>query len=126
MRIHIKKNILVVDDQPGIRLLLTDILSSEGYQIMTAATGKEALDKIYSNTFDLIILDYNIPIIDGEKLLETIEKENVGVATIVISGLVEKIMDDVKQSKLVKGVIAKPFNISDFCAQVNAILLEND
>ncbi|RDW22287.1 response regulator [Oceanobacillus arenosus] len=121
-----KKNILVVDDQPGIRLLLTDILSSEGYQIMTAATGKEALDKIYSNTFDLIILDYNIPIIDGEKLLETIEKENVGVATIVISGLVEKIMDDVKQSKLVKGVIAKPFNISDFCAQVNAILLEND
>nr|WP_281270234.1 response regulator [Oceanobacillus arenosus] len=117
---------LVVDDQPGIRLLLTDILSSEGYQIMTAATGKEALDKIYSNTFDLIILDYNIPIIDGEKLLETIEKENVGVATIVISGLVEKIMDDVKQSKLVKGVIAKPFNISDFCAQVNAILLEND
>ncbi|WP_281271835.1 response regulator [Oceanobacillus chungangensis] len=116
----------MVDDQPGIRLLLTDILSSEGYQIMTAATGKEALDKIYSNTFDLIILDYNIPIIDGEKLLETLEKENKEVATIVISGLVEKIMDKVEQSKLVRKVIAKPFNISDFRLQVHSVLTETD
>lgn len=93
---------------------------------MTAATGKEALDKVYSNTFDLIILDYNIPIIDGSKLLETLEKENIEVATIVISGLAETIMDNVKQSKLVKTVIAKPFNISDFRTQVNSILLETD
>ncbi|AXI10651.1 response regulator [Oceanobacillus zhaokaii] len=120
------KRILVIDDQPGIRLLLTDILSSEGYQIMTAATGKEALDKIYSNTFDLIILDYNIPIIDGAKLLETLEKEKKEVSAIVISGLTEKIMDKVNQSKSVKRVIAKPFNISDFRQQVNAILLETE
>src|SRR5690625_527709 len=63
--LSMQKEILVVDDQPGIRLLLTDIFENDGYKVNTAETGQEALDKIYKNFFDLIILDYKLPILDG-------------------------------------------------------------
>ncbi|MEC5424443.1 response regulator [Virgibacillus sp. C22-A2] len=117
-----KKKILVVDDQPGIRLLLTDILISEGFQVSTANTGKEALDKIYSRSFDLLIIDYNLPIINGIQVLQQMETDNIRTPAILMSGLAEDIITEAEEYTMVKEVLAKPFNIQDICISVKSLL----
>ncbi|GAB3044762.1 response regulator [Virgibacillus ainsalahensis] len=115
------KEILVVDDQPGIRLLLTDLLSNEGYHITTASTGKEAVDYANSNTFDLLIIDYKLPVLDGSEVLQKLEENKMKLPVIVISGLVETIDQELQQYNNVKAVIGKPFDISGFIEEVKVI-----
>ncbi|WP_068673830.1 response regulator [Oceanobacillus sp. Castelsardo] len=117
-----KNKILVVDDQIGIRLLLKEVLKNEGYEIEEATTGKEALDQLNTTAFDLMILDYKLPIMDGTEVLEKLEKDNVEIPAIVMSGLVENIASEARKYKLVKSVIAKPFNINEFVEKVHAIV----
>ncbi|MCR1835455.1 response regulator [Oceanobacillus caeni] len=117
-----QSKILIVDDQMGIRLLLKEILKNEGYEIEEATTGKEAIDRISVNSFDLMILDYKLPIMDGTEVLEKLEKDNVEIPAIVMSGLVENIASEAMKSKLVKSVIAKPFNINEFVEKVHDIV----
>lgn len=62
--------ILVVDDELSIRLLLTEELSREGYQVATAASGEEALTMLRQITFDLILLDLKMPGVDGLQVME--------------------------------------------------------
>lgn len=107
------EEILIVDDQPGIRLLLTDILTNEGYVITTASTGKEALDKLQEKQFALIMLDYKLPIIDGEEVLKKMEQLNIKIPVIVMSGLAEKIEKEMEEIPHVKQLLAKPFNIRE-------------
>lgn len=118
-----KKEILVVDDQRGICLLLTDILTGEGFRVTQANTGKEALDKINQKSFDLVILDYKLPIIDGKRVLEIMERDRKEIPVIVMSGMTENISVEVEKIKMVKKIIAKPFDIKDFCMQVKDVLL---
>ncbi|RKQ31554.1 response regulator [Oceanobacillus halophilus] len=118
----VKRQILIVDDQVGIRLLLTDVLENEGYQVEEATTGKQALEKLHKANFDLIILDYKIPVMDGAQVLREMEEENVEVPAILMSGLAENLGAEVSKFKLVKKMIAKPFNINEFVEEVRAII----
>jgi len=118
-----KKGILVVDDQPGIRLLLTDILENEGYLVKTATNGKEALLILEeSKDLDLIILDYKLPIIDGREVLQTIEEKNIQIPAIIISGLAEDMVEEAENYPFVKLIVQKPFNIKDVTANVKSII----
>lgn len=121
--VEMPKEILVVDDQPGIRLLLTDILTSEGHRVTIASTGKEALDKIHQASFDLIILDYKLPIIDGGEVLNQLENEEIKIPVIVMSGMAESIIGEMETRRIVKNTIAKPFNVMDLCARVKEIFM---
>ncbi|MFC3039631.1 response regulator [Virgibacillus xinjiangensis] len=117
-----EKEILVVDDQPGIRLLLQDLLVNEGYQVTIGETGKEAWDLICSHTFALAILDYRLPVLDGAEILDRLKQEEVDLAVILISGMTEMLSEDVIRQRNVKAVLGKPFNISDLLGQVHTIL----
>ncbi|WP_156292006.1 response regulator [Oceanobacillus salinisoli] len=117
-----KNKILVVDDQMGIRLLLTDILENEGYEVQEATTGKQALDKIHKTNFDLIILDYKLPIMDGAEVLQKMEEDGVEVPALIMSGLTESIGAEAKKFPLVKKVIAKPFNVQELIQLVNKLV----
>lgn len=80
------KTILVVDDEKDIRISLTGILEDEGYQVMTAASGVEALESARQDLPDLVLLDIWMPGMDG---LETLEKLKIlfpQVTVIMISG----------------------------------------
>lgn len=116
------KKILIVDDQIGIRLLLTDILANEGYEVEEASTGKEAIDKIKRQSFDLVILDYKLPILDGAQVLKQLEEAKIEIKAIIMSGLVENITEEALQYNSVKKVIAKPFNISEVIEEVKRII----
>jgi CheY-like chemotaxis protein len=64
-----KKKILVVEDEEGLRFLYKEELEAEGYQILTAANGREALQQLEEGKPDLIILDIVMPVMDGIEAL---------------------------------------------------------
>lgn len=120
--VRMKRKILIVDDEIGIRLLLEDLLSSEQYEVQTAETGKEALDLVKIHNFDLLLIDYKLPIMDGIEVIKQIEKENIVLDTIVMSGLVENIQEDTYALKNVKKVLSKPFDVLEVRDYVNQLL----
>lgn len=62
-------NILVIDDEEVMRSLFTDILQEEGHKVITVANGKEALDKVKTEAFDIAFVDVHMPVMDGIKTL---------------------------------------------------------
>ena len=79
------KRILIVDDDPEICETLSDILDEEGYDVVTANDGQEALEKIRQDSFNLVITDIKMPIMDGMALLKEIEKSHTDIEVIVIT-----------------------------------------
>ena len=80
------KSILVVDDEKDIRISLTGILEDEGYQVMTAASGVEALESARQDLPDLVLLDIWMPGMDGLETLEKLKTLFPQVTVIMISG----------------------------------------
>ena len=64
-----KKKILVVEDEEGLRLLYEEELKAEGYEILTARNGREAIQQLEAGKPDLIILDIVMPVMDGMETL---------------------------------------------------------
>ena len=85
MRNNNGANILVVDDEEGMRLGLTKILEKEGYRVTTAANGEKALNLMERISFDLVISDLKMPKYSGIELLKTINKINTGSPLIIIT-----------------------------------------
>lgn len=80
------KTILVVDDEKDIRTALTGILEDEGYQVLTAASGIEAIDAVREELPDLVLLDIWMPGLDGLETLEKLKTNMPAVTVIMISG----------------------------------------
>ena len=68
-----KARILITDDEANIRLMLRTTLESEGYVIDEAVNGQEALERIVSQSYDLMLLDLNMPVLDGMGVLEQLK-----------------------------------------------------
>ncbi len=83
---NVGKEILVVDDDPSLRELLTTFLSDKGYEVESSADGKEALERLRSETPDLVLLDLEIPEVSGLDVLRTIASEKIDTKVIAISG----------------------------------------
>ena len=71
-----KKTIMVVDDEQPICKVIEDILEPEGYKVVTAITGEEALDKLRKSKPDLIMIDFYLPGISGRELCEKIRADS--------------------------------------------------
>ena len=64
-----KKKILVVEDEESLRLLYEEELTTEGYEVLTAGNGREAIEQLEKGKPDLIILDIVMPVMDGMEAL---------------------------------------------------------
>lgn len=117
-----KKKVLIVDDQNGIRVLLTEVFGSEGYQTYQAANGKLALDIVRNDTPDLVLLDMKIPGMDGLEILKHIKKINSGVKVIMMTAYGE--LDMIKEATESGALMhfTKPFDIDELRTAVNAEL----
>lgn len=80
------KKILVVDDERGIRLLLSEVLLSEGFEVRSAKDGQESLEVLQEEHFDLVITDINMPRLDGMGMLERMQKGGRKEKVIVMTG----------------------------------------
>ena len=77
--------ILVVDDDPDIGMVLTELLEGEGHQVVVEVTGAEALDRIHRSHFDTVLLDVGLPDKDGLIVLGDIRKSNPQIPVIILS-----------------------------------------
>ncbi len=80
------RRILVVDDDPSFRELLTAFLDDRGYEVESSADGEEALELLRSETADLVLLDLELPGISGLDVLRAIKSEEIDTKVITISG----------------------------------------
>lgn len=114
-----KHKILIVDDQNGIRVLLTEVFSSEGYETFQAANGKLALDIARKEAPDLVLLDMKIPGMDGLEILKHIKKIDPNVKVIMMTAYGE--LDMIKEA-MDSGALmhfTKPFDIDELRSAVN-------
>jgi len=80
------KRVLVVDDELNIRETLKDVLEDEGYEVIVADNGKDALEIIDHHFFDVMLLDLWLPEIGGMDVLKSVKDRFPGLQTIIISG----------------------------------------
>ncbi|MFW6139236.1 MAG: response regulator, partial [Spirochaetota bacterium] len=79
-------SVLVVDDEKYIRETLRDVLEDEGYSVLTAGDGKNALDILNVNMVDIVLLDLWLPEMGGLEVLGRIKEEYSEVQIIIITG----------------------------------------
>ena len=80
-----KGSILVVDDVPAMRLLLSSVLKEEGHDVTAAASGEEALQLIAKRHYHLVLTDLKMPGISGLDLLEQVKRDDPGTAVIILT-----------------------------------------
>jgi len=68
------KKVLIVEDEKGIRILLSDVLLTKGFEVSLARDGKESLEKLEDGDFDLVVTDINMPRLDGIEMLKCMKK----------------------------------------------------
>ncbi|MHB1346726.1 MAG: HD domain-containing phosphohydrolase [Candidatus Humimicrobiaceae bacterium] len=116
--------ILVVDDHPQNIELLEAYLEPQGYEIIKASNGEEAIDKLYGQNVDLVLLDVMMPGIDGFEVIRRIRKDSTHrlIPVILVTALHET-------EDRVKGIeagcddfISKPFNKMEILARVRSLL----
>ena len=78
-------NVLVVDDEPAIRQVLSSALSKAGYPVETAASAAEALNKLAAASFDVVLSDVFMPVMDGIELLKTARSRGHGATFIMVT-----------------------------------------
>ncbi|RKY45906.1 MAG: hypothetical protein DRP88_06950 [Candidatus Neomarinimicrobiota bacterium] len=81
-----KKRILLVDDKALLRDALIDYIGTEEYEIVEAATGEKAIDLFKNEKFDVVILDHNLPGMDGFKTLQLMKRLKPDVPIIGLTG----------------------------------------
>jgi len=118
------KRILVVDDEAGIRTLLFDVLSGEGFHVTLARDGQESLDQMENQRFDLLITDLNMPRIDGMELLKIMKREGRSERVIVMTGNSSNWPINGADIPPVISQLNKPFNIPIFLEIVTSALTQ--
>jgi two-component system alkaline phosphatase synthesis response regulator PhoP len=114
--------LLLVEDEPGLVLTLTDLLTSEGYDVSAALDGEEGLSLASADEFDLVILDVMLPLKDGFSVCRDLRQRGVSTPIIMLTArgqLVEKILG----LKLgADDYLTKPFESLELLARVEAVL----
>jgi len=118
--------LLVVDDEPAIRLLMQAILSQEGHDVETAADGVEALWLVERELPDVILLDLAMPNMDGWRFLEELRNRDLRhkVRVIIVSAAADPESVERGQAEGVQEHVAKPFDADAIVRAVEGVLLE--
>ena len=113
--------ILLVDDELAVQKLLTYPLRKEGYDVVPALDGREALDRLREDSFDLVVLDVMLPRMDGFDVCRAIRSRST-VPIIMLTAKTEEI-DKVLGLELgADDYITKPFSVREFRSRVKAVL----
>ncbi len=111
--------VLIIDDQPGIRRLLTEVLQEEGYIVLEAGNGYDGLQKAREGHPSLILMDMKMPGMDGIETLRELRRMGIGGKVIMMTAYGE--LDLVTEAKEIGAAdyITKPFDIVALCEMIN-------
>ncbi len=113
--------ILIVDDEQGIRNIIKEYCESNNFETEEAESGKQAIEKIKNNNYDLMILDIMMPEMDGYTLLKELPNDKK-IPTIVLSARIEE-YDKLAGFDLgIDDYVTKPFSPKELIARIKAVL----
>jgi CheY-like chemotaxis protein len=103
--------VLVVDDDPGIRQLIEMVLQDEGFDVVTAANGKEALERINESRPALVLLDLQMPVMTGWEVLSQVREANIEVPVVFMTAGYRAKTEAERYNA--DGYVAKPFDLTE-------------
>ena len=115
-------DILVTDDEEGIRDLLFDVLSNEGFRVTLAKDGQDSLNQMKKRRFDLLITDLNMPRLDGIGLLKKMKTAGRKEKVILMTGNPVNKFFLSEDTQPVITLLEKPFRIHHILSVVSAAL----
>ena len=115
-------NILVIDDEPYLLEKLVSVLTSEHYNVETASDGTTGIEKIWNDTYDLILLDIMLPGMNGLEILAEIRAAAIRTPVLMLTAKGD-IEDKVAGLNLgADDYLAKPFSLAELLARVRALI----
>jgi len=116
------KRLLLVEDEPGLQLALSDRLSAEGYSVETAGDGNTAVTRATGEPFDVIVLDVMLPGRDGFDVAKTIRQQGIQTPILMLTARTQ-VVDRVVGLKLgADDYLTKPFETIELLARIEALL----
>ncbi len=114
--------ILIVDDEAGVRELLKDALKLAGFETQVANDGMSALTVLRSFTPDIMIIDINMPLMDGFELVERLRKNGNDVPVLMLSARADRV--DITRGLTIGAddYVVKPFGLEELVLRLKAIL----
>jgi DNA-binding response OmpR family regulator len=115
-------NILVIDDERELLETLKSVLMSEHYTVETASDGREGLEKVWNDTYDLILLDIMLPGMNGLEVLSEIRAAGILTPVLMLTAKGD-IKDKIAGLNLgADDYLAKPFSLGELLARIRALL----
>jgi two-component system alkaline phosphatase synthesis response regulator PhoP len=116
------RRILLIEDEPGIVLTLTDRLTGEGYSVESASDGESGLERATRDAFDLLLLDLMLPRMSGFDVCKELRKRGIETPVIMLTAR-GQVVDKVVGLKLgADDYVTKPFEMAELLARVEAQL----
>jgi len=115
--------LLVVDDEDNVRRVLVRLLRAQGYEVLEASDGVEALEVLTDRSVDLAFVDMMMPCMDGLELLRWMQRDAPATKAVVLSGFGQK-MDQAAREPNVVRTIGKPFEVHEILDAVRSALEE--
>jgi len=116
------KRILIVDDNPNMSTLLSDILEIFDFRGFHALDGNEALDKLKRSQYDMVFTDLRMPNMDGLDLLKAIKSEHPEIPVVVVTGYSGADTRDEVLSERADGFLSKPFKVNEIQFLLTSLL----
>lgn len=117
--------LLIVEDEESLNKVLVKVLRKHGYTTDSAFDGEEAIDLYFENNYDLVILDLNLPKLDGMEVLEAIRKDNVELPVLILSARSD-INDRINGlDNGANDYLTKPFHFEELTARIRVLLRRN-
>jgi two-component system alkaline phosphatase synthesis response regulator PhoP len=114
--------ILLIEDEPGLVVTLSDLLQSEGFEVSAANNGESGLHRALSDPFDVIILDVMLPKKDGYQVCRELRERGVDAAILMLTAKTQ-VVDRVTGLRLgADDYLAKPFDPAELLARLDALL----
>jgi two-component system alkaline phosphatase synthesis response regulator PhoP len=114
--------VLLVEDEPGLQLTLTDRLAAEGYDVETAGDGELGLTRALTGAFDLVVLDVMLPRRDGFDVCRTLRQKGITTPILMLTAR-GQVVDRVVGLKLgADDYLVKPFEALELLARIEALL----
>ncbi|KKY01492.1 chemotaxis protein CheY [Paraclostridium benzoelyticum] len=117
--------LLIIEDEEDLANLLAKGLRNFGYIVDIAIDGREGLELFFINDYDLVVLDINLPSMDGRLILDEIRKENEECKVIILSARCDYSQRIEGLDKGANDYLVKPFDFGELAARIRSLLRRN-
>jgi CheY-like chemotaxis protein len=119
-----QKTVLAIDDESVMLDILKAALEDAGYTVLTATSGSENI-KLYREQWrniHVVLLDFMMPEMTGDLVFDHLKQINPNIAVLVVSGSVDRPRQMMMMQKGVRGIVQKPFYLSELVRQVSQVI----